>query len=84
MNSDNKYMEEFVNIIKKYVDNGDIEINMETDLSELDIDSFKAVQILVDLEETFHIEFFDYELTLDLFENIGKLYEGFLKHVNNQ
>lgn len=65
-------MDELIRIVQKNAEK-ECEINEETDLFEdVNIDSLGVVQILLDVEETFHIELDDVDLLSENFSNVGK------------
>lgn len=72
-----KICERYVRVIENYV-SPDVkkEDIMELNMEELGIDSFKSIQLLIDLEVEFDIEFPDAMLSMELFASPQSLLDG--------
>ncbi len=73
--------EKFMSILQKYVD-ADVSIDFDKSLSEYGLDSFNAIQLIVDLELECDIEFPDYVMEPEMFQTAGTLYNCFSKIVS--
>ena len=73
--------EKFMSIRQKYV-GADVDIDFEKPLSEYGLESFNAIQLIVDLELECEIEFPDYVMEPEMFETAGTLYSCFSKIVS--
>ena len=78
-----KICERYLEVIEKYT-NHEVEKHeiMKMNLEELGIDSFMSIQILIDLEVEFDIEFPDSMLSTELFASAQSLLDG-VNHVIN-
>lgn len=65
-------------IVKEYVDEeiSKKNIAMDESLSDLGLDSFKIIYMLLDIEETFSIQIPDTMLSPELFESAETLYKA--------
>jgi acyl carrier protein len=63
--------EKLIGVLRKYIDPSDRgkEISMDAPLDELGLDSFKAIYLLLDLEEEFQIQIPDSLLMPEIFES---------------
>ena len=65
---------EIIKIIEKYASNNE-SIRPESDfLFDLQFDSIRFIQLVVDLEEVFEIEFLDDYLVMDKMDTVEKLF----------
>ncbi|MDE6233506.1 MAG: hypothetical protein K2M60_09220 [Lachnospiraceae bacterium] len=74
---DDKIRERYVKVLRNYI-NSEIKEDdiMELNMEELGIDSFKSIQLLIDLEVEFDVEFTDSMLSMELFVSARSLYDG--------
>lgn len=83
MGSNSATKERFISLLRKYADcDGDIE--MDLPLEAYGMDSFKAIQFIVDLEVEFSIEFPDYVMVPEMFNSAGSLYSCLEKVLNGE
>lgn len=63
--------EKVIGVLRKYIDAAerDKEISMDSPLDELGLDSFKAIYLLLDLEEAFQIQIPDSLLMPEIFSS---------------
>ena len=80
--NENMIKEKFLSILDKYVGTEE-EIDFDKSLSEYELDSFIVIQLIVDLEIEFEIEFPDYVMVPEMFETAGTLYRCFFKVVTD-
>lgn len=59
-------------------------ISPDKNLLMLGLNSLKAIELIVILEEKFNVEFLDEELTIDLVENVNVLTEKIINKLNHQ
>lgn len=72
-----KIRERYLKVLRNYINSEIKEVDiMELNMEELGIDSFKSIQLLIDLEVEFDIEFPDSMLSMELFASAGSLYDG--------
>lgn len=66
--------EQIIYLLKEnYMDDLDIPLTKETDLiKDVKLDSVSIIQLIVDVENIFHISFNDVDLLAENFNNIGK------------
>lgn len=76
--NDKQMKETFIKILQKYVGT-EVIIDFSKPLSEYGLDSFNAIQLIVDLELNCSIEFPDYVMEPEMFETAGTLYSCFSK-----
>ncbi len=69
--------EDFLEIISRTIRNIGIQsdLTIDTELQSLGINSMVFIQLIVDLEKVFDIEFDDEKLSLDAFKTINGLYD---------
>jgi len=75
--------DEVIALVKKVLEkqeSGIIDDNM--DLSALGLDSLKAMELIVELESFFNIEFEDEELLFENFNNVSKIVNRISEKVN--
>ncbi|HEY9062642.1 MAG TPA: phosphopantetheine-binding protein [Pseudobacteroides sp.] len=67
--SSEQVKEKVVSVLKNYIDpsNKEKEFSMEASLDELGLDSFKAIYLLLDMEEEFQIQIPDSMLSPEIF-----------------
>ncbi|MGL5346352.1 MAG: phosphopantetheine-binding protein [Peptostreptococcaceae bacterium] len=70
----NEMMTKYYDVVNKYVDLDVSQLDFSISLNEIGLNSFNAIQILVDLEETFEIEFPDEKVVPEMFETIGSIF----------
>ncbi|BCJ94842.1 hypothetical protein acsn021_24110 [Anaerocolumna cellulosilytica] len=59
-------------------------VDMNTKLMDLGINSFKSMQVLIELEESLEIQFPDNMLTPEIFETVGSLYQAMYTLCSNE
>lgn len=58
-----------------------IKVNKNSKFVEIDLDSIEFVQLLVNIENKFKIEFKEEELNLELYKNVNDLVKIVKKHI---
>lgn len=73
----NEICERYVSVIENYI-NAEVKKDeiMKMNMNELGIDSFKSIQLLIDLEVEFDVEFPDSMLSMELFASAQSLFDG--------
>ncbi|HHV28101.1 phosphopantetheine-binding protein [Acetivibrio mesophilus] len=73
--SSEQVSEKVVKVLRNHLDSSSecTEISTESTLDELGLDSFKAIHVLLDLEEEFQIQIPDSMLSPEIFASVGAL-----------
>ncbi len=58
-----------------------IRVDKETKFEEIGLDSIEFVQLIINIEDKFNIEFDDEELKLDIYNNLDDLVKIIERHV---
>lgn len=58
-----------------------IEVNKDSKFDEIGLDSIEFVQLIVNIEDKFNIEFNEEELNLDMYKNINDLVKVIERHI---
>ncbi|NMM55490.1 acyl carrier protein [Paenibacillus aquistagni] len=71
-----------VETIKKFHNKSEIEMNKNTKLDSLAIDSISFIRIIVEIEETLNIQFDDDFLMIEQYKTIGDLEEYLARKID--
>mgnify|MGYP001151800033 CR=1 FL=1 len=58
-----------------------IEVNKDSKFDEIGLDSIEFVQLIVNIEDKFNIEFNEEELNVDMYKNVNDLVKVIEEHI---